>query len=494
MSSSDTPSKKVSPQREDALTDDEHIMDSPSRYEAHLSEMGTPQAGPLTYVNMNNETGPPLPSVESLSLPSQPAENGSMFVQMSPRGEVEVFSAQQRPANPQNGENGQQLQILFAGLQNQLDARFQELQEENRHTMDKMVSILQQESAKRVALEQRFQNQLLLQNEAMVAMELKLLRLEAKLEGKEVAQRNHHQNQNRHNSRTTSSRTNNMEEADSSRRGMAVITSGASLASGVTFPEEEEHSTDDQEPIVHVASQESTPTLGSRQPRIAVGNLESILLNPMIHETTPAGLSTRAVRGETSANSSLATSAATASTFAGSTVITASRHGTDSSLHVRRITAEDQSSTEAASTPRGRAQEEENRTTRSRSQSPLTVHSSSVAASEGTSEASGMTSIPSSAAVALSRSSGMRRAASATAANGDARPLANRLVSFTTELSEILDEAHPYAEGARDSITMPDELDNLSEGVSDTFPSGARLWREEYEARLEALQKRWATE
>jgi len=490
MSSNGTPPwKKICPQREDALTNDDH-MGSPPRYEARLSEMGTPQAGPLTYVSTNDE-GPPLPSVESLSIPSQPAENGSMFVQMSPHGEVEVFSAQQRSANLQNSEDGQQLQRLFANLQNQLDARLQEFQEENRRTMDKMLSILQQESAKRIALEQRFQSQLLLQNEAMVAMELKLLRLEAKVEGRDGAQRNNHQNQHRH-SRTTPTRA-NMEETDSSRRGMAVITSGASLASGVTFPEEEEHSTDDQEPIVHVASQESTPTQGSRQPRISVGNLESILLNPMINETTPAGLSTRAVRGEISVNSSLATSAATASTFAGSTVVTASRHGADSSLNVRRITAEDQSSTEAASTARGRAvHEEESRTTRSRSQSPLTIHSS-VAASEGPSETSGMTSIPSSAAVAPSRSSGMRRTASATA-NGDARPLANRLVSFTTELSEILDEAHPYAEGARDSITMPDELDNLSEGVSDTFASSARLWREEYEARLEALQKRWATE
>ena len=40
---------------------------------------------------------------------------------------------------------------------------------------------------------------------------------------------------------------------------------------------------------------------------------------------------------------------------------------------------------------------------------------------------------------------------------------------------------------------MPDELDNLSE-VADTFATSARVWREEYEARLDALQKRWSNE
>jgi len=66
MSSNGTPPLKICPQREDALTNDDH-MGSPPRYEARLSEMGTPQAGPLTYVSTNDE-GPPLPSVESLSI------------------------------------------------------------------------------------------------------------------------------------------------------------------------------------------------------------------------------------------------------------------------------------------------------------------------------------------------------------------------------------------------------------------------------------------
>ncbi len=40
-----------------------------------------------------------------------------------------------------------------------------------------------------------------------------------------------------------------------------------------------------------------------------------------------------------------------------------------------------------------------------------------------------------------------------------------------------------------DSITMPDELDNFSD-VADAFSNSARAWREEYEARLDAIHKR----
>jgi hypothetical protein len=37
---------------------------------------------------------------------------------------------------------------------------------------------------------------------------------------------------------------------------------------------------------------------------------------------------------------------------------------------------------------------------------------------------------------------------------------------------------------------MPDELDNLSDGA-DEFANRARIWRDEYEARLDAIQKSW---
>jgi hypothetical protein len=97
-------------------------------------------------------------------------------------------------------------------------------------------------------------------------------------------------------------------------------------------------------------------------------------------------------------------------------------------------------------------------------------------------------------AVAPSRAFASRRAAAV--AVGESRPLANRVVSFTANdvfhVSTNTSQPYAYSE-AGDSITMPDELDNLSD-VADTFASSSRLWREEYEARLDAIQKRWGAD
>jgi len=132
-----------------------------------------------------------------------------------------------------------------------------------------------------------------------------------------------------------------------------------------------------------------------------------------------------------------------------------------------------------------------------RPQSPLTVMSeatASVAMLPSVASASVATSM----AVAPSRAFASRRAAAA--AVGESRPLANRVVSFTANdvfhVSTTTSQPSMYAYSeAGDSITMPDELDgdNLSD-VADTFASSSRLWREEYEARLDAIQKRWGAE
>lgn len=127
-----------------------------------------------------------------------------------------------------------------------------------------VLSVLQQESAKRTALEGRLHSQLLMQSETMVAMELKLLKLEAKLERKEAAAR-------AQKSRPTPFRTIDetsygqiqvqrppgsrlppppRQVSDTEPTNIAVISSGASLASGVTAEgfmedgadEEHEHS------------------------------------------------------------------------------------------------------------------------------------------------------------------------------------------------------------------------------------------------------------
>ena len=44
-----------------------------------------------------------------------------------------------------------------------------------------------------------------------------------------------------------------------------------------------------------------------------------------------------------------------------------------------------------------------------------------------------------------------------------------------------------------DIVTMPDELDNLSD-VVDLFVTSTRHWREDYELHLEAIQKQLSSE
>ena len=131
---------------------------------------------------------------------------------------------------------------------------------------------------------------------------------------------------------------------------------------------------------------------------------------------------------------------------------------------------------------------------RSRSQSPLTVQSvaTETIGTQSVASVSVVPSILSTAAVASSRSFGTRRANAAMAAlerNTEGRPLANRVVSFTT--NDMEEQSAPPAEndGGGDSITMPDELDTFSD-VADAFSNSARAWREEYEARLANLEKR----
>lgn len=233
------------------------------------------------------------------------------------------------------------------------------------------------------------------------------------------------------------------------------------------------------------------------------GALESILLNPMIGDTNMQGTSVRAIRGDNDGNSSLATSMTnvTNSTLT-STVITATTRGESVNRNRGGVMEEGSLLEEGTSMmpPRHSSLDDvgfpAQRLPRSRSQSPLTVQSLASQGMEPQSVTSASLgpSILSSAAVAPPRTYGSRRvyaAATGTNINGDSRPLANRVVSFTTENLQVPQDRN-YSE-AGDSITMPDELDNLSE-VADTFATSARVWREEYESRLDSLQKRWSAE
>ena len=208
---------------------------------------------------------------------------------------------------------------------------------------------------------------------------------------------------------------------------------------------------------------------------ISGGNLESILLNPMVGDSTSVAPSVRATRGDTDGNSSIGTSF-TQSTFHSTAGTTNTR--SDSIRGVYFSTGPDSrrmlsGMTEDLTT----ATPEPERRPRSRSNSPLTVGSG----------ASQSTAIMSSVAVAGPRA---RRALRGETAP-DSRPLANRVVSFTA--TDILPNQPQTSNDNCDSITVPEELDNLSE-VADTFASSARAWRDEYEARLDALQKRMANE
>jgi len=548
-------------------------------------------------------------------------------------------------------------------LKGMMSEQFREMAVSNRKEVDRVVMALQHESAKRSTLEARMHSQLLLQAETMVAMEVKLLRLEAKVEKREAAHRrkfgsltqaagatggglnvlpssgamnqlaasgsslmsppeqgnhrltlpsisaihphhphdtideeendfetmeievtstNHHNNHHHpyhnthHNTHPQQQQQQHygMRSSGSGSRvarppnptNIAVISSGASLASAVTatsFLDGEE--THDVAAVVvggdgsarsdygdvedEGVSEASTPTQGSRN----FTGLESILLNPINSAGTPnnnnsnedPGFSTRATRGETDGNSSLATSV-TNTTFT-STVVTATTRGGDSinprntsqmtqddnhdnndddgddegggrrgeeSSNVvdiatsssQRISQEDVDSLFALSPSTAHAVRAvggggPERTPRSRSQSPLTVQSNVTPSIGPLSIASASVeprSIISTAAIAPARSFRARRDAAArmlegsmgSVGSGTGRPLANRVVSFTS--SEVF-SVPPEINEAGDSITVPEELDNLSD-VADAFADRARLWRDEYEARLDAIQKRWSGE
>ena len=74
----------------------------------------------------------------------------------------------------------------LSNIQSSISIALSQIQSENRNHHEKIKSLIQAESKQRMALESRFHSQLLLQSEAMIAMEMKLMRLEAKVEKKEA--------------------------------------------------------------------------------------------------------------------------------------------------------------------------------------------------------------------------------------------------------------------------------------------------------------------
>lgn len=295
-------------------------------------------------------------------------------------------------------------------------------------------------------------------------------------------------------------------------RGPVVVTrSGAgSVASAVTatsfLHDDDERSAGSRSEDQNDGSV-STPHSTSNN---RISNLESILLNPLAPTgSNDQGISTRAVRGETDGMSSLPTSV-TSATIA-STVVTATTRGESVGLGITRMSSQASEEdieniesrdsatavTQSRSADRSRNRlhsDEMSDIARSRSQSPLTVQSAATETigTQSVASVSVVPSILSTAAIASSRNFGTRRANAALAAierNAEGRPLANRVVSFTTNDMEEPVEPPPETDGGGDSITMPDELDTFSD-VADAFSASARAWREEYEARLSNLERR----
>lgn len=513
-----------------------------------------------------------------------------------------------------NNVNGDVLPFL-AEFKTQIMSQMEEIRSSHHRDTENLIHLLKNESNRRSAVENRLHAQMLLQAETIVAMEIKLLRLEAKLEEKEaekrrrmvtdisrrrgdeldgpsrrnyadfrgisnetideedtdrdsaafhvpgegtmreiqVTTRNHESvnNETQHRSLPISgiSREENhhhMAGHGPNPTNMAVISSGVSLASGVTstsFLEEvqgaedqvgrltgvkvvtrddrsarsddgdvedneaadnEEDDDDDVAESYNDDGSASTPTQGHRsffadiQP---VTNLESILLNPIQElSASDPGLSTRAVRGDYDGASSLATSAT--NTTAPSTIVTTTTRG-NNSVGMRIETPanmdEQGQEVELSTSPThvelqnmlglsGSMEnicEDQDRHPRSRSQSPLTVQSEGVAsiAQQSLASASVGTSVWSTAAVAPTRPIRHRRDLQ----RGEGRQQwANRVVQFTSD--QVFSVPPEISEGG-DSITMPDELDNFD--VAEDFSNRARAWRMEYEARLDAIQKRF---
>lgn len=212
-------------------------------------------------------------------------------------------------------------------------------------------------------------------------------------------------------------------------------------------------------------------------------------------EVSVHGTSTRATRGsdDGDGDSTLATSMT--STTRGSTVLTGVSTRAGESINVRALSG----LSEANEYDHGGSEDEENPSTygiasspandelsqrSTSSRSPLTVQSRETAASVASHSVAA--SHISTAVVAPHRSRAYRRVHDRAAIGTHTRPLANRLVQFTTTPAEPTDGA--------DEVTVPDELVDNASDVAETFARSANQWREEYEARLDAIQKRYGNE
>jgi len=366
-----------------------------------------------------------------------------------------------------------ELQSWMEAMTSRLEKAVQEVLTQQRKDFDRVTSLLQSESQKHTNIEARLHAQLMLQSESMVAMELKLMRLETKIQQKEQSR-----------SRLRFSVID--EEVgvpfdNVPARTTHVLSSGASLVSAVTATsgledggEDEDEAANGSEVDEQSSSTTPNPVSSNRQ------TIDSILHNPIpiiqSQVSTVSDVSTRAIRAQPADDASSLATSFTNSTLP-STVVTASNPNAATTSTRRRSSEIDEFAA--------------NSMARSRSQSPLTVPSMTTASVVPSVASSVLTT----AAVASAREFRSRRHVGSTIPSGpsdqstNSRPLSNRVVSFVPPtLSNEVDSA-----SMADTLTLPDEIDNVSD-IVDAFAASSNRWREEYETRLDSIQKRFSRE
>mmetsp|Transcript_22942 Transcript_22942/g.35319 ORF Transcript_22942/g.35319 Transcript_22942/m.35319 type:complete len:587 (-) Transcript_22942:192-1952(-) len=308
-------------------------------------------------------------------------------------------------------------------------------------SLGKVISVMQQETARRTALENRLHAQLVLQSENMVAMELKLLRLEAKATTVTT---------------NASSSSNAIHNNNIHHHHHHQHSSTASLSTGGVTTEEHQDVA-----VLHLDRVSSS--IDRDRDVVDQDNDDD------------EGTSTRATRGppgsiiDDGETSTLATSVATGTTVPSTTCSTTRGQGQNSSSnnHLDSILG-------LSSSP----------SPRSRSHSPLT---------------------------------GNTRRPIGTATNTNTE-LSSRVVSFNVNnfMSSGASQSNLSYDGTQeDSLTLnsasatnldadadadADDMNTITTGNSadfggtstiEAFQASSRLWREEYEGRLDAIQKRF---
>lgn len=357
--------------------------------------------------------------------------------------------------------------LCCASVMAHIDQKFEEIQQQNRD----LAALLREESQKRTNIEQTFRNMLLTQNEVLLELELRLFRLESK--------------------KREQTPLSNKIAGEASKPLLAslirpkVVEGMTSFTLGDT--QSEAPIQDKDENLLSMSRESNT------MPKVSTQQVSS---NPSISEASGfTKVSSRVFRGESDAHSTLDTFATSNSIH--STVVTPPPR------HLRRFRPEQRKTPQQHQEDSLHKRQQNNDSIKSErnplhdqsgtsfedfhkisylpvmqlssfSNSPLTLPSGKISSKDGQRN-SGVNETQGTSIIS-SRPPSIRSIIRAT--RHHAMSHSNGVVS--------LDETTMNENSEGDSLSIVD--DNLFNTES------ARSWHKEYEARLEALQKRWATE